>query len=144
MSKKFPLVVEPHPADYHGYEFLTLIRFNDESSLNIVDNVSKKYIHTYVIDLCGPEEFDEEGLIDIANEWYHTNGDRHPISVEFSRRNMVEEAAKILRAYPLDYVTRVIGPLPHFDMSGPIKVRKRKRKEISQGIEVVRKRLKQN
>jgi hypothetical protein len=144
MSKKFPLVVEPHPADYHGYEFLTLIRFNDESSLNIVDNVSKKYIHTYVIDLCGPEGFDEETLIDVANEWYHSNGDQYPISVEFSRRNMIEQASSILRAYPLDYVTRVIGPLPYFDMSGPIKVRKRKRKEISPGVEIVRKRLKQS
>lgn len=130
MSKKFPLVVEPHPNDYFGYEFLTLIRFNDESSLNIIDNVSKKYIHTYVVDLCGPESVDEEALINVANEWYHSNGKRYPISIEFSRRNMVEETSKILRAYPLDYVSRVIGPLTYFNMGGPIRVRKRKRKLI--------------
>jgi hypothetical protein len=142
MSKKFPLVVEPHPDDYEGYQFITLIRYNDKSFLNIVDNVSKKYIYGYVIDLCGPERFDEETLIEIADEWYQTNGDRYPISIEFSRRGLSESTENILRAFPLDYVTRVIGPLPHFNMDGPSKIRKRKKKEVSQGIEIVRKRLK--
>lgn len=144
MSKKFPLVVESHPDDYDGYEFITLVRFNDESFLNIVDNVNKKYIYGYVIDLCGPAQFDEEELIKIAYEWYYSNGDRYPISVEFSKRGIIEEVSSILRVFPLDYVTRVIGPLPQFDMSGPNKVRKRKRKELSKGIEVVHKRVKQN
>ena len=141
MSKKFPLVVEPHPDDYEGYEFITLIRFNDESFLNIVDNVSKKYIYGYVIDLCGPEEFNEEELINVAYEWYYANGDRYPISVEFSKRGLTEKTSSILRLFPLDYVTRVIGPLPQFNMAGPAKVRKRKRKELSRGIEVVHKKI---
>jgi hypothetical protein len=144
MSKKFPLVVEPHPDDYDGYKFITLIRYNDKSFLNIVDNVSKKYIYGYVIDLCGPERFNEESLIEIANEWYTTNGDRYPISIELSKRGLIDDAENILRAFPLDYVTRVIGPLPHFNMDGPTKIRKRKRKELSQGIEVVRKRIKRD
>ena len=144
MSKKFPLVVEPHPEDYDGYEFITLIRFNDESYLNIVDNINKKYIYGYVIDLCGPEQFDEEELIKIAYEWYYSNGDRYPISVEFSKRGLTDKASNILRVFPLDYVTRVIGPLPHFNMDGPNRVRKRKRKEISKGIEITYKRIKQN
>lgn len=141
MSKKFPLVVEPHPKDYDGYEFITLIRYNDESFLNIIDNVSKKYIYSYVLDLCGPEQFSEEELIKVAFEWYYSNGDRYPISVEFSKRNILEETSKIFRAFPVDYVTRVIGPLPQFVMNGPTKVRKRKRKEVSEGIIVERKSL---
>lgn len=144
MSKKFPLVVEPHPDDYEGYEFITLIRFNDESFLNIVDNVSKKYIYGYVIDLCGPAQFDEETLIQIGYEWFYSNGDRYPISIEFQKRDLIDKAENILRAFPLDYVTRVIGPLPYFNMNGPMKVRKRKRKEIPKGIEVVHKKLKKN
>ena len=141
MSKKFPLVVEDHPDDYDGYEFITLIRFNDDTFLNVVDNMSKKYIYGYVIDLCGPEQFNEEELIKVAYDWYFTNGDRYPISVEFSKRGLIEQAQSILRAFPIDYVTRVIGPLPHFNMAGPTKVRKRKKKEISKNIEIVRKPL---
>jgi len=144
MSKKFPLVVEPHPEDYSGYEFITLVRFNDESYLNIVDNVNKKYIYGYVIDLCGPEQFNEEELIEVAYEWYYSNGNRYPISVEFSKRGLTERAAGILRVFPLDYVTRVIGPLPQFNMDGPYKVRKRKRKEISKSIEIVGGKFRQN
>ena len=142
MSKRFPLVVEPHPEDYEGYKFITLVRYNDESYLNIIDNVSKKFIYGYVIDLCGPESFNEERLIEIAYNWYYTNGDRYPISVEFSKMNLVEETERLFRSYPIDYVTRVIGPLPHFNMDGPLKVRKRKRKEISPGVEVIRRKIK--
>lgn len=141
MNKKFPLVVEDHPDDYDGPEFITLIRYNDESYLNIIDNVSKKYIHCYVIDLCGPEHFSEERLIRVAYDWYEHNGDRYPISVEFSKRNLVEETSVIFRSFPIDYVTRVIGPLPNFNMGGPQKVRKRKRKEVPDGIEIVYKPL---
>ena len=137
MSKKFPLVVEPHPDDYEGYDFITLVRFNDDTFLSVIDNVSKKYIYGYVIDLCGPDQFDEQSLIEVAYEWYNTNGDRYPISVEFSKRGLIERAQTILRAFPLDYVTRVIGPLPHFNMAGPTKVRKRKKKEISKNIEII-------
>jgi hypothetical protein len=50
---------------------------------------------------------------------------------------MTNEVQGILRAYPIDYVTRVIGPLPQFDMEGPIKVRKRKRKDIPSGVEII-------
>ena len=141
MSKKFPLVVEPHPVDYKGYEFITLVRYNDDTFLSIIDNVSKKYIFGYVIDMCSPEQFEEESLIEIAYEWHSTNGNRYPISIEFSKRGLLEKAQTILRAFPLDYVTRVIGPLPHFNMVGPTKVRKRKRKEISKNIEIIRRPL---
>lgn len=141
MSKKFPLVVEPHPDDYAGYDFITLVRFNDETYLSVIDNVSKKYIYGYVIDMCGPEQFEESKLIQIAYEWYSTNGDRYPISVELSKRGLIHRAETILRAFPLDYVTRVIGPLPHFNMSGPTKVRKRKKKVIPKAIQIVRRTL---
>lgn len=141
MSKRFPLVVEEHPSDYEGYAFITLIRFNDESFLNIVDNVTKKYIYGYVIDLCGPEQFSEELLIETAFEWYYSNGDRYPISIEFSKRGILEQAESILRIFPLDYVTRVIGPLPNFNMGGPTKIRKRKKKDVPKGVEVVRRKL---
>ena len=141
MSKKFPLVVEAHPEDYDGYDFITLVKFNDDTFLNVIDNVSKKYIYGYVLDLCGPEQFDEQSLIEVADEWYTVNGSRYPISVELSRRGLIERAQTILRAFPLDYVTRVIGPLPYFNMDGPTKVRKRKKKELSKNIEIIRKPL---
>ena len=30
-----PLIVEEHPKDYTGYEFITLIKYNDQNYLTI-------------------------------------------------------------------------------------------------------------
>ena len=137
MSKRFPLIVEPHPQNYDGYEFITLVKYNDESFLTIVDNVTKKYIVSYILDFCGPEKIDEQRLIEVAHDWYYQNGDRYPISIEFSKMGISKHVYPLLRSFPVDYVTRVIGPLPNFEMNGPYKVRKRKRKQVPKNIEIV-------
>jgi hypothetical protein len=140
INQTFPLVSEPHPESYTGPKFLTLIRFNEQDTINIVDNVVNNEIVTYVLDLC-PKEFDykpeakEQELIEIAYDWFETSSAIYPISIEFSRRGVVVEASKILRRFTVDFVTRVIGPLPRFEMGGPYKVKKRKRKPIPKGIE---------
>lgn len=144
INQAFPLVNEPYPDTYPGPKFLTLIRFNDKDYINIVDNVINNEIVTYVLDLC-PKEFDykpelrEQTLIEIAYDWFETSSHIYPISIEFSRRGVAPEASKILRRFTVDYVTRVIGPLPRFEMGGPFKVKKRKRKPIPKGVEFVNK-----
>ena len=142
INQAFPLINEPHPETYNGPPFLTLIRFNDKDYINIVDNVLNNEIVTYVLDLC-PKEFGdrpelrEQALIEIAYEWYENPVIAYPISIEFSRRGVGPEASKILRRFPVDYVTRVIGPLPRFEMGGPFKVKKRKRKPVPTNIEFI-------
>lgn len=144
INQAFPLISEPHPDAYDGPKFLTLIRFNDKDYINIVDNVINNEIVTYVLDLC-PKEFDykpelrEQALIEIAYEWFETSHATYPISIEFSRRGVSSEASKILRRFTVDYVSRVIGPLPRFEMGGPFKVKKRKRKPIPKGVEFINK-----
>lgn len=137
-SKKFPLIIEDHPNDYNGYPFITLIKYNDESFLTIVDNIYKKHISAYVLDLCAPQEVDELKIVNIANHWYSEHFNSYPISIEFSRRNMTEEVSKICRSYSIDYITRVIGPVRKFDMGNPSKIRKRKRK-FSKNMEIINK-----
>lgn len=137
LGGKFPLIVEPHPEDYNGYEFITLVRYNDEDYLNIIDNMCNKQIITYVLDYCGPANVDEQLIVNIAQEWYHNNKENYPISVEFSKLNLAEHTTKILRYFPIDYVSRVIGPLPAYNMQGPIKEKRRKRRSIPKNIEYV-------
>lgn len=134
MKKKtpnVPLTTEPHPDDYTGYPFITLVRYNDENSLNIIDNVRGKQIIGYVLDLCAPSGIDEIQVITLVEEWFYSG--RHekiPISVEFSRMGVAAEMSTILRCYPSEYVTRVIGPLFEYPMSGVIKSKRRKKKSI--------------
>ena len=124
-----PLIIEPHPATYDGYKFITLIRYNDENSINVVDNIINKQIHTYVLDLCGPEDVNEHDFIEIASDWYNTGLYRkYPLSIEMSRLGFSDTSNKILRVFPVDYITRIIGPIIEYPMSGYTKCRKRKKR----------------
>lgn len=131
-----PLIIEPHPEDYDGYEFITLIQYRDKHMLTVVDNATDKSINTYVLDLCMPEGLNEEVVVTIIAEWYEINSSRFPLSVEFSRRGISDEMAKIFRSYSMDYVTRVIGPLPRFNMTEIKNVRRRRKRSVAPGIAV--------
>lgn len=127
--KRFPLIIEPHPKTYDGHEFITLIIYNDKKFLCIVDNISSKFVYAYVLDLCAAQDVDENEFIGIVYDWFYNHRDDYPISIEFHKRGIVEDAEKIMRSFQLNYITRAIGPVPMFNMIGPSKIKKRKRKE---------------
>jgi hypothetical protein len=141
--KKVPLIVEPHPQNYDGYKFITLLKYNDETSLNIIDNYYNKVVTAYVLDLCSPLEIDENLLINVAYEWYNeSKNQKYPFSIELSRKGLSGKFSKILRTYPVDFISRVIGPLPSFPMGGYSKIKKRKKKDIPSYLEFVDKTIK--
>jgi uncharacterized protein YcsI (UPF0317 family) len=124
------LVIEDHPENYNGYEFITLIRYNDKNFLTIVDNVIDTSIIVYVLDYCNQLLISEEDVISIANDWYENNRTNYPISIEFSKRTIGDEMSKIVREFNTDFITRVIGPTYTFPMSGNRKIRRRKKKPM--------------
>lgn len=136
-----PLIIEDHPENYTGYPFITLIQYRKSHVLAIVDNSDDSVIKSYVLDLCGPERVDEQRIIEIAASWYKNHKTEHPLSVEFSRRGATGEAGKIYRSFNIEFVTRVIGPLPRFEMMETTRIKRRKRKPIPQGVEVVKRTL---
>lgn len=121
-----PLVIESYPPDYDGYQFISLIRYNDENTLNIIDNIKNKSIHSYVLDLCKPENVDEEVIIQISDNWYRTNRHNYPLSIEFSKLGMSDISNKILRVYPIDFITRIIGYVSEFPMTGTKDTRRKR------------------
>ncbi len=133
MTKKVsvPLIIENYPPDYNGYKFISVIKYNDINTLNIIDNVKNKNIHTYVLDLCKAENVEEDFLIKVAENWYNTNRDEYPLSIEFSKLGVSSIVNKILRVYPIDYVTRIIGYVSQFPMSGTKEIRRKRRKNIN-------------
>lgn len=122
-----PLIIEQFPPDYDGYQFVSLIKYNDTVTLNIVDNIQGKNIHAYVLDLCGPENVDYKTIIQVAQEWHNNSTENYPISVEFSKIGLTNYTNKILRSYPVDFVTRVIGHVSEFPMTGVREQRRRRR-----------------
>lgn len=137
-----PLKPEPHPENYSGYKFLSLVNFSDASFICIVDNVLNNEIVSYVLDLF-PKVYDQNvqeleiHLLEIAGDWFEKSRHKYPLSIEISRRGLSNVYSKILQRYPIDNVSRVIGPLPSYNMGAPIKIKKRKLKKLSSGITIV-------
>lgn len=121
------MIVEPHPEEYNGYSFITLIQFNEKHLLSIIDNYDKKTIKAYVLDYCESSEVDEIEIITVAHDWWNSKNPPYPISIEFSKRGLTAETSKIYRTYAVDSVSRIIGPIPSFDMDNVQKVRRKRR-----------------
>lgn len=138
-----PLIVEPHPEDYEGYPFITLIQYRKEHTLALIDNATDKVVKAYVLDMCGPANVDEELLIGVAKHWYDNNGlERYPVSFTLSQFGIANEASKIYRTFNIEYITRVIGPLPRFEMKAITSTKRRRRKPVPAGVEIKNKVIK--
>jgi hypothetical protein len=138
-KQNVPLIVEAHPQGYTGYPFITLLQYNQNHILTIVDNADDKNINAFVLDLCGPENVDEEHFVGIAAEWYRNSRDLYPLSIEFSKQGISHETTRIYKTFQTEHITRVIGPLPSFDMGTTVQVKRRKRKPLSSNIQIVKK-----
>ncbi len=134
-----PLIREDHPEDYVGYPFVTLIQYRKDNILTIIDNSDDKEIGAFVLDLCAQNQVNEERIIEIAVNWYEEGHERFPISFEFSRLGVSAMTGKIFRNYNIEFITRVIGPLPRFDMNTPPAIKRRRRKAVPPGMEIVKK-----
>ena len=131
-----PLLLEPHPKDYTGLPFLTLIQYRKQPVLTIVDNVDDQTLKVYVLDLCGPEGVNEELMVMVAAEWYEHNRTNYPISVEFSKRGMTGDASRVYKSFNIEFVSRVIGPISRFPMDAAKSVKRRRRKAVPVGCEI--------
>ena len=131
-----PLILEPHPSDYKGFPFITLIQYRKAPMLVIVDNTDGDTIKAFVLDLCGPERVNEELVILAASEWYENNRSKFPVSIEFSRRGITCLTSKIYRSLNIEFVSRVIGPAPMYPMANVKSIKRRRRKSIPATVEV--------
>lgn len=136
-KKTVPLIIEPHPKDYNGLPFITLIQYKKLPMLVIVDNADESCIKAFVLDLCGPEDIDESALFQVALNWYENNRANFPISIEFSRYGLTSQLSRIYRALNIEFVSRVIGPVPKYPMSSVKSIKRRRRKPIPNGVEVI-------
>lgn len=135
-QSELPFVRENHPPGYKGYPFITLIQYQQKHVFTIIDNYDSKTIRAFVIDLCGPEDVSEELIVSVASDWYSTYKTKYPISFEFSKRNLTAETSKIYKSFAVESISRVIGPIFVFPMDNIIKVKRRKRREISASVTI--------
>lgn len=135
--KKIQLIPESYPENYNGYKFISLIKYNERSQITIVDNVISDNIHAFVLDECQALNLDETVLISYAEDWYSKESDKLPFSIFLSKNNIGMEYYNTIKCFPLDFVSRVLGPLFVFNMGNPMKVKRKRKKDISNNIEIV-------
>lgn len=126
-----PLIVEPHPQQYDGYDFLTLIQYSKTNLLTAIDEVDDRNVHVYVFDLCGPENVKHLEILNILSELYPlTIEKKQPLSVIISQRGYIDLFAPIHRTLNLDFISRVVGPFPKYIETNKSTTKRRKRKDI--------------
>lgn len=130
MKKPSGLIVEPHPDNYTGLPFITLLQYRKEHFLTIIDDSNDTEIKALVLDLCDPNEIDKTFIITQATEWYQ-NKSHVPISFFFSMSGHSSIVEKIYKTFSTECTTRVIGPLPCYNMDTmPVSRKKRKKATI--------------
>lgn len=107
---------------------MTLIQYQDQPLLTIVDNMDDEKIQAYVLDLCGPESVDEQEVISIALDWFTNSRNQYPISIEFSKLGLISDTSRIFRILNVNFVTRFIGLASKYNINEVQQVRRRKRK----------------
>lgn len=135
--KKIQLIPESYPENYNGYKFISLIKYNERSQITIIDNVISDNIHAFVLDECQALNLDETVLISYAEDWYSKESDKLPFSIFLSKNNIGMEYYNTIKCFPLDFVSRVLGPLFIFNMGNPMKVKRKRKKDIPDNIEIV-------
>lgn len=130
-KKATPLIIEPHPAEYTGMPFITLIQYRKQPLLTIVDNIDNDNVRVFMLDLCGPEGVDSELILSVADDWYRTKKSLYPVSIEFSRAGIQHQTARLYRVLSVDFITRVIGPAPLYPMNTIKSTKRRRRKPLS-------------
>lgn len=136
MKKYSKLVPEEYPENYNGYRFISLIKYMDKPQIAIVDNIVNDIIHAYVLDECQPANLDETEIVSYGKKWYEDFSHLIPFSVYLSRNNIMQYSA-IIKCFPVDYVSRILGPLFVFNMGNPIKIKRKRKKDIPDTIEIV-------
>lgn len=129
-STKPDLIIEPHPQSYEGYPFITLVKFQYDYVLCIVDNVDDKTLKAYVLDECAAVNLNEKAIIQVAEQWYNDKSDRYPLSIEFSHRGLSPHVSEIFKEFDLNHITRIVGPVPRYEMKEIKNVRRRKKRKI--------------
>ena len=129
MDKIVPIVREDHDAAYTGKPFFTLILYQDTPYIAIVDNYHNKHINCFVLDFCEAYYIDINVILNVAESWWGNKTDQ-PFSIYLSVNGLSSIVQPIFRTFHEDHVTRVIGPLPMFEMTKVISVKRRKYREL--------------
>jgi len=135
-KKKIPSLIIEHVSDRGNLHLLSMLEHRRDKYLVIVDNISADSITAYVLDYAQQEGVDLSAFILVAEKWLETSNNEYPLSFELSRLGLTDTVRKIYKTFDLAYVTRLVGRSFEYDLTTPIRVRRRRASRVPAGVEV--------
>lgn len=137
MSKrKIPSLIIEHVSDRGNLNMLSMLEHRRDKYLVIVDNIDEDNITAYVLDFAQQESVDLSLFIKIAEQWLEKSNGEYPLSFELSRLGLTEATRRIYKTFDLAYVTRLVGRAFSFDLTTPVRIRRRRATKIPTGVEI--------
>ena len=141
MSKrKIPTLIIEHVSDEGNLNMLSMLEHQAyhrrERYLCVVDNIDDEQITAYVLDYAQQEGVDLITFIKIAEQWLKQSNGQYPLSFELSRLGLTAASKRIYKTIDLAYVTRLVGRSFSFDLTTPVRVRRRRASRVPAGIEI--------
>ena len=137
MSKrKIPTLIIEHVSDRGNLHLLSMLEHRRDKYLVIVDNIDEEAITAYVLDYAQQEGVDLRTFIGLAEEWLQRSDAKYPLSFELSRLGLTSTVRRIYKTFDLAYVTRLVGRSFSYDLTTPIRVRRRRASRVPAGIEI--------
>lgn len=115
---------------------LSMLEHRRDKYLVIVDNIDEDNITAYVLDFAQQESVDLSLFIKIAEQWLEKSNGEYPLSFELSRLGLTEATRRIYKTFDLAYVTRLVGRAFSFDLTTPVRIRRRRATKIPTGVEI--------
>lgn len=129
MEKIAPVVKEEHSSEYTGKPYFTLVMYQNNPYIVIVDNYINKTINGFVLDYCEAYSINMNDIINVAELWWNSNCSQ-PFSIFASQCNLSETIQPIFKTFPEEHVNRAIGPLPIYQMNTVYNIKRRKHREV--------------
>ena len=133
-NKNHPtLIIEDHPEDYNGVEWVTLIQYTNHSKLIVVNSLEIDYLWGYSIESMSEEEC--EVFYYIMEHYWTETLYGEPIRLRISPDRWITERGlgstfgQLITAYNIENISRIVGPIREPDASPP-KTRIRRRKRV--------------
>lgn len=137
MAKKNapPLIIE-HFQNRSNMMFLALIEYKKTTYLTVIDNIRGNEISAFVLDTAEAEDLDISWFVTVATRWYYESSEKYPLSFEFARLGQADAFTSILKTFKIDYVSRLVGKIFHFDLDRKPKIKRKKVQLIPSGVEI--------
>jgi len=129
-KQKIPKIVFEQISGPGNLKFLSMLEHKNNQYIVVVDNIVQNDIFVYTLDYAEQESINLNAFITVAEQWYNTNSMKYPLSFELSRFGLSSATSKIYRTFDLNTVQRLVGTPFKFDLSTPVKIKRRISNEV--------------